>query len=276
MENKKHISLRSPHTEEEIEELKKSATEVRIPAGITLDEVVEALAVFKNFNQNIYMTFGDGKAPKFYSCDTTTLDNAYIQVYGCTRNEYWENAVDDRKNRNTVYRTSKEKAKTLIPKYYEEGIQYMYPERFEEWRKRLEFRAESATFDQKGVEYPGLIIECLKRLENGEDFQTVLNFIKEVRGDIGLSAEVFDFSKVGPEFFEYVHEQQKTGLLESDYWKKQIADKKSENSRFAKLHSKSPLQQRKEQRSLLEAESEALSEELKAEQTKEGQNIGEE
>ena len=276
MENKKYVSLRIPHTEEEIEELKKSATEVRIPGGMTLDEVVEALEVFKKFNQNIYMTFGDGNAPTFYSCNNPTLDEAYMQVYGDTRSEYWKKVNEIKRNWQETATTSKEKAKSLIPERFEEGKKYMYPERFEQWKERLEFIAKSS-YNQRDVKYPGRVIECLKRLEDGEDFQSLLNFIKECDdGEVGLAADALRFSKIGPEFFEYVHKQEGTDVLESDYWKKLIADTKSENSRLAELHRKSPLQQKDEELSSLEAEAIRDTAELKDFESKDGQNIGEE
>lgn len=210
---------------------REDAKEIRIPAGVKIDDVVVALDSLRRISTEVF--FVEFNGVKLYS-DNITLDDAYLQVYGCTKRELDE----AEKNWDETAKMSEEQAKSMITERFEEGKKYMYPERSEEWKKWLEFRAESATYNQEGVKYPGMIIECLKRLENGEDFETVFEFVKsfsEMDHDMGTASTLLDFSKVGPEYFEYVYKKKMGSNLSGEILKS-VEAKKEENRKLAEIH----------------------------------------
>lgn len=211
---------------------RESAKEIIIRAGISIEDVVETLNSLKRISgESFFVTFN---GVKLYSTDDLTLDDVYKKVTGYTKSEVEEN---ERKWHETA-EACKKQAESMIEQRYEEGIKYIYPERFDEWKEWLEFRARSASFNPENVKYPDVIIECLKRLENGEDFETVFEFVKnfsEMDYDMGTASTLLDFSKVGPEYLEYVYKK-KNGVDLSGEFLKRVEAKKEENRRLAELH----------------------------------------
>ena len=70
-----------------------------------------------------------------------------------------------------------------------------------------------------------------KRLENGEDFESVFEFVKEFSEmdyDMGTASILLDFSKVGPEYLEYVYKKN-NGVDVSGEILKRVEAKKEEN-----------------------------------------------
>ncbi len=169
-----------------------------------------------------------------YSNDDLTLDDVYKKVTGYTKSEVEEN---ERKWHETAA-DCKKQAAFMIEQRYEKGIKYIYPERFDEWKEWLEYCARNDSFNPENVKYPDVIIECLKRLENGEDFETVFEFVKnfsEMDYDMGTASTLLDFSKVGPEYLEYVYKK-KNGVDLSGEFLKRVEAKKEENRKLAELH----------------------------------------
>lgn len=218
------------------EKNRESAKEITLRGGSSLDDVVDTLNSLRMISAESFFVNFNGI--KLYSSDGLTLDDAYQQVYGDTRSEYYRKVDEAKKNWRQTSEISKEQAKSMITGRYEEGKKYIYPERFEKWKEWLEFYAKSATYNQEDVKYPDVIIECLKRLENGEDFESVFEFVKEFSEmdyDMGTASILLDFSKVGPEYLEYVYKKN-NGVDVSGEILKRVEAKKEENRKLAELH----------------------------------------
>ena len=211
---------------------RENAKEIIIRAGISIEDVVDTFNSLKRISsESFFVTFN---GVKLYSTDNLTLDDVYKKVIGYTKSEVEEN---ERKWHKTVA-DCKKQAESMIEQRYEEGKKYIYPERFEKWKEWLEFRARSASFDPESVKYPDVIIECLRRLENGEDFESVFEFVKnssEMDYSMGTASVLCDFSNVGPEYFEYVWKKERDVDL-SGYTLEKLELKKEENRKLAELH----------------------------------------
>lgn len=211
---------------------RENAKEIRIRGGISLDDVVNTLNSLKKISSELFFVTFNGV--KLYSNDDLTLDDVYKKVTGYTKSEVEEN---ERKWHETAA-DCKKQAAAMIEQRYEKGIKYIYPERFDEWKEWLEYCARNDSFNPENVKYPDVIIECLKRLENGEDFETVFEFVKnfsEMDYDMGTASTLLDFSKVGPEYLEYVYKK-KNGVDLSGEFLKRVEAKKEENRKLAELH----------------------------------------
>ncbi len=211
---------------------RENAKEIRIRGGISLDDVVNTLNSLKKISSDLFFVTFNGV--KLYSNDDLTLDDVYKKVTGYTKSEVEEN---ERKWHETAA-DCKKQAASMIEQRYEKGIKYIYPERFDEWKEWLEYCARNDSFNPENVKYPDVIIECLKRLENGEDFETVFEFVKnfsEMDYDMGTASTLLDFSKVGPEYLEYVYKK-KNGVDLSGEFLKRVEAKKEENRKLAELH----------------------------------------
>ena len=161
------------------------------------------------------------------------VDDGYQKVTGYTKSEVEE----VKKLRIEAAERSKEQAESLMAERYEEGKKYIYPERFEEWKEWLEVMAKYSEYTGD-VEYTGIIIECLKKLENGEGFESVFEYVKnfsEMYYDTQIAADLVNFSKVGPEYVEYVYKKENGFDLSDDFWNR-VEAKKEENCKLAEIH----------------------------------------
>lgn len=213
---------------------KENAREIKLDHDSKIDDIANTLVYLgKITTEKFFVNFN---GVKLYTDFNLTLDDVYQQVFGKTRSEFISerNAIlEEHDKKNGEYR---EEAKSLIEQRFEEGKKYMYPEREEEWRKLLSDLVEFAPQAYDG-RYPDLMIECMKRLENGEEFQSILDFVKEVgNGSLGLVGQIMPFSKVGPEFYEYVYRKEDPTIFEDNYHKKELEDTKEENRRLAEFH----------------------------------------
>lgn len=204
---------------------RKSATEIIIRGAKSINDVINVFRALNRISDETFFVNFNGE--KLYSSDNFLTDPQYPKkVEKLERN--WRETAE----------SCEKQSESMIEQRYEEGIKYMYPERFDEWKEWLEYCARSDSFNSEAVKYPDVIIECLKRLENGEDFETVFEFVKnsyEMDYYVGTASILLDFSKVGPEYFEYVYKKENGVDLSGEILKK-VEAKKEENRKLAELH----------------------------------------
>ena len=213
---------------------KKDAVKIELSHDSDIDDIVNALALLVKISPKEYYVEFNGHI--IYADINFKVDNAYKQVFGKTREEFLEERDNSIAEIDRRIKKFGREARALLEERFEKGKKYIYPERQEEWR-RLLTGLTSGILDEYHAKYPDLMIECLEKLESGEKFQSVLDFIKEVRnGSIGLVAQVLPFSKVGPEFYEYVHKE--IGDFDNlpKYHKERLKTIKEENAILAKRH----------------------------------------
>lgn len=214
---------------------RENAKEIRVGIA-SLEDVVSTLNSLGKISPDVF--FIEFMGVKMYSSDELSIDDAYKKVYGYTKSECSRNAEAAMAIRRKTVEIGKEQAKSMIGSRFEEGIKYIYPERSEMWKKYLEDHAEKGISGEDSVRFPELLIECLKRLENGESFESVFGFVKnfsQMDYTREVTSALLKFSKVGPEYCEYVSKTE-PGLKLSESSLRRLEEIKRENYELAKVH----------------------------------------
>ena len=175
--------------------------EIKLHAGDTVDTAVEKLLEAKKQGIKAYCNF-NGKM--LYS-DTVTLDSAYLDICGRTKEEMdkiQKQFIEDSKR---LMELEKEKAKMLIDDKLERGQKLIYPFRYEAWKQLV-------LDDAEGM-YTGYIteqaLEIMEAIEAGKNKDELVEMFEE-QGHSGHSASlvmsiVTVYSKNGTKFLKAVH-----------------------------------------------------------------------
>ncbi|MBO5141951.1 MAG: hypothetical protein J6C46_02950 [Clostridia bacterium] len=122
----------------------------------------------------------------------------------------------------------KEEIAEKVPEWIKQGEAYIFPEKHDEWVKRVNAAKEIGI--SSSIERT---LELLEKIQKGESFERLYEVVKK-EGYEGCLDNIFTFANNGPEFYEYVKTKDKS--LSSDV-KKSISEKKRENIALAKKHS---------------------------------------
>lgn len=172
--------------------------ELELYAYDTIDTVVKRLLEAKDEGKHIYCNFN---GVKLYS-DSVTLDSAYIEIYGFTKEERDERLKKDIEKNKKRMEEDRKHAIENIPNLIEKGTQLIYPFRHEEWAKLVEADANG--------NYCGLIttsaIRIMTAIEEEKTIEELVEMFKE-QGHSGLSASltrniIMTYSKNGYPFYE--------------------------------------------------------------------------
>ena len=164
----------------------------------TLEDAVNELLRRRANGEQVYCIFND---VKLYS-DNVTMDSAYMEVCGCTKEEH------DRRMEEYIDNIKKERARDQaealkkVPMYINKGKELIYPFRLKEWE---EFVIADATGTYNGL-LTRDITDLLIAIEEGKTVEELLKMFKE-QNHSGFSASVtrsmiMRFSKNGYPFFE--------------------------------------------------------------------------
>lgn len=201
--------------------------EIEVLAGSTLESVVYTLLAAKSRGEHVYCIFNGHKLHS----DSVSMDSAYMEVCGYTKEEHDQKMHDWQENYKRQEKIEKQKAKENIPNWIEKGKLLIFPERYEEWEKCVQIRANDL---YHGLELDSAL-EIMQALEDGASMQEASKILYN-QGHSGMSAELvrnllFSFSSKGPEFWEA------TAYGEiSPKNKKLLEEKKQENIQLAKIN----------------------------------------
>lgn len=127
--------------------------------------------------------------------DNITIDSAYKEVFGKTQAEL----KHERELREQAEQDKKiAEAKAKIPSWIEQGNNYIYPERAQDWEEYVKAAPTQL--------YHGMEIDCtlkiMEALENGDMEKAKKIFQDEGNCNISTRNLVFNFCKQGPEFWK--------------------------------------------------------------------------
>ena len=113
------------------------------------------------------------------------------------------------------------------------GLSYIYPERKDEWKKAVEHAYAKGDLSWEGDDAE-IAVEAMRRLEEGESFDSVDEYLKSIKSDASLSAKgiILNFSRRGPDF--YTATEPSLGPKE----KVAIAQRRLENAQIELEHAK--------------------------------------
>lgn len=183
-----------------------------------LDTCIDYLIKCREDGKSVWVEFGD---KKLYSCDAT-VNNLYIQVLGKTKEEYDTDEKEYIKglNENTT-NASSSMQKSEQKKWIEFGKNIIYPERVKEWEKCVGTTTET-TYGGEDLEKS---ITVMQMLDGGTSFANVQTYMEGLSSSENSTSRmeniILNFSKQGPEFFEYI----KGGMENIDDNTKRMVDK---------------------------------------------------
>lgn len=128
----------------------------------------------------------------------------------------------------------------LIDNKSKEVNKFIYPEKLAAWKKHFK-DLMGDSFDDPNNEYYEIsgqylddFIECLEKLENGEDFQKVYEFAQT---HYLTFMDILRFSKVGPEFYAYADKVSGANDIQRNQHIQTVYIKTlEENKQLSKLH----------------------------------------
>lgn len=181
--------------EKDIKSIKALSTKISTTKCHSLDEIVELLINERNNGNSFYYATFMGKA--LYSVDVT-LDSAYQECLGCTKEEW-----DNRKSNNNIVNSINYSKR--IPYFVTRGKKYINPDKMTEWK-------ELCKISQYDSHYQTAIEEALyimKLLEKDSDYQKILKKLeKEDEGNFLYYAVlniIINFSHYGESINNYIH-----------------------------------------------------------------------
>ena len=107
--------------------------EIKIPHGENLDCVVIRLNEARKKGEHAFCKYHD---VTLYS-DNITLDSAYMDVYDCTREEFFLKLEEEMANATTWQKEREKWAEEKTAELIERGKPLMYPQRFKEWEQEM-------------------------------------------------------------------------------------------------------------------------------------------
>ena len=193
--------------------------ELVILAGDTIDKTVERLLEAREKGESVYCNFNGHRLES----DTVTLDSAYKEITGKTKEEYDKHQANWKEKYIKQQEQEQKEAMTKIPNWIERGKKIIYPELYEKWEKCVSKRATDL-YHGKEVE------DALVLMEEFNNGITMENAIQIFEGQdhsgmtVGIVLDILlNFSPKGTEFMEKIS----NGKL-NDESKKYLEEKKLE------------------------------------------------
>lgn len=201
--------------------------EIEVLGGSTLESVVYTLLAAKSRGEHVYCIFNGHKLHS----DSVSMDSAYMEVCGYTKAEHDHKMNEWQENYKKQEEIAKQRAKENIPSWIKKGQELIFPERYEEWEKCVQARANDL---YHGLELDSAL-EIMQALENGASMEEASKILYN-QGHSGMSASLvrnilFSFSSRGPEFWEATA----YGEISPEN-KKILEDKKQENMKLAQIN----------------------------------------
>lgn len=167
---------------------------------VTLDSVIKALSEARDQGRDAYYDYcPGGKKIRLYSKDISP-DSAYMQVYGVTRDAYYERVAA---RENDSLEDASKRAMDLTDEWIEKGKKMIFPEKYDDWEK---FVHQSANGVHCGLEVEG-VLRVMDELATGISVSEVLDNIADdpiACEYTRFASKVFLFAERGPEFYERV------------------------------------------------------------------------
>ena len=196
----------------------------------TIDRTVEVLQQYNKAGEKVCYEFN---GVMLFS-DTVDLDSAYKQITGFTKSEFEEEKRRWLKEDEEREKQEEKEAKAKIPKWIERGKSLIYPEKLQSWKKCVKVRAGDL-FHGRELDDALLIMEMLDSGKSFEKVKETLDSQDHSGSSYGMAINiVYEFSKYGPEFFEYM---EKDNLSSEDMMKIQAKKEENEILKLKELHS---------------------------------------
>ncbi len=204
------------------EKAKKSEMEFFDNKGNGLDDAYAYLKDCKENGVNIYVRYFYnnyivdpdstyyGYGVRLYSCDVTTLENLYQDVYECSKEQYlakraeWQVEYEKRqaerreKIRKKIAKEEEERAfaQELKDSCYTRGEKIIFPSQKENWRACLNQRSLESLKDFC------FTVKFMETLEESNDLNYAKDVMRHASRYDGIEMDkVLRFSKVGPEIY---------------------------------------------------------------------------
>ena len=165
-----------------------------------LDKCIAYLIKCRQEGKSVWVEFS-GK--KLYSCDAT-VDSIYMQVLGRTKEEFERDEQEFFAGLAKKKARKKKEIDDVKPEWIDAGIKLIYPERITEWERFVEISANGL---YEGSDLASAIT-AMEMLDSGTSFENVDSYIKGLNTSGGSATMIeniiLNFSKKGPEFFEYL------------------------------------------------------------------------
>ena len=176
--------------------------EIKIPHGENLDCVVIRLNEARKNGEHVFCKYHD---VTLYS-DNITLDSAYMEVYDCTREEFFLKIEEEIANATTWQKEREKWAEEKTAELIERGKSLMYPQRFKEWEQEMN-NIQFLIYFGDDIEEALNIMEAI---ENGNPIEKIVEKYKDRRknsfSDRVVRELVLKYSKNGNLFFIETHE----------------------------------------------------------------------
>jgi predicted nuclease with TOPRIM domain len=178
----------------------KTYQEIKFYAGQSVESAVIELLGYKRGG---ILAKGDFNGVTLYS-DTVTMDDAYKQITGKTKDEYEKMQQDWRDEYDRQQREYEEKIPELTEIWRQKGREVLTEDKWEYWDEIVPIRLRDL---YHGMEL-GNCLEIVKVLNGNGTFEEAKEILKN-QGHSGMSyslvcAMVRDFCDRGQEFVEYV------------------------------------------------------------------------
>lgn len=200
---------------------------IEFSRGETLESAVCILLAAKENGERVC---GEFNGHMLHS-DTVSMDSAYIEILGCTKEEYDKKIEERQKNSDKEEKLAEQRIIQNIPRWIEWGQSLIYPERYDEWKKCVNTRAmdlyhgselDSALEIMQILETGSTIEEALKTFDDQDHHEISSALVRNI---------VFSFSSKGPEFWEATASE-----VISPEEKYLLEVKRQENMQLARLH----------------------------------------
>lgn len=206
--------------------------EIKIMVGENLESVVYTLLAAKARGEHVYCYFNGHKLHS----DTVSMDSAYMEVVGCTKAEHEQQMKNWREEYEKKKKMASQKAKDNIPSWIERGQALIFPERYEDWKRLVQYSVIDSYrgYYGKDIDYALEIMEALDKGVSMEEAIEILN--GQDNSEVPKStirSIIFSFSSKGPEFWEASADGEIS--LKN---KQTLEAQKQENKLLAKVHAK--------------------------------------
>ena len=195
-----------------------------------IDSAVELLQRYNNAGEKVCYEFN---GVMLFS-DTANLDSAYKQITGFNKREFEEEERKWKKDYEEKQKQKEKEAKAKIPEWIERGKSLIYLEKLQSWKKCVEVRA-SDLFHGRELDAALVIMEMLDSGKSFEKVKETLDSQDHSGSSYGMAINiVYEFSKYGPEFIEYIEGD---NLSSEDMMKIQAKKEENEMLKLKELHS---------------------------------------
>ena len=153
-------------------------------AGMSIDTAVEALLEYRDAGKKAYVNFN---GHVLYS-DTVTLDDAYRNITGCSREKYFNEMLKAQKASKRREKSHLKRIPKLIPKWIKKGHKILDEKYWDLWDKCVPIRLGDL---YHGKEL-GATLEIVKKLNKGCSFDEAKNIL-ERQNHTGMSCRLVCF-----------------------------------------------------------------------------------